>query len=481
LDIIQRLRSDLGLYLKEHSDKSLPADQQLLITAFESSYQAKLKLYEDAKESLNKLQDKLQQHDAEISITEGILDERGGSWASSRQEEKVKANQLLADKKSLSDQIREMLSGIAPLTLAKKALSAVLEQLKAEQDIKQQQLLKTVLDQQLAQFTQALKAQLGASQSDAIDIAVQKTFATTLSKNPGIEVLHDISDTEFNRIQHVIETLIPQQEQLLKEKIEQLNAVEDKLSLASTNIDRAPDAVSLKEELELLAEQTREKAYLEQQIEQQRDTTKRYLRESIDVLRKMRKQTEAYSHSINTNQASQLAANSRQLLVEFADRTTKAKVQQLEQEFVRAFQKLARKDDISLAAKIDPKTFNVELTDTHGQRINKQQLSAGEKQIYAIAMLEALGRTSGRNLPVIIDTPLGRLDSKHRNKLVDNYFPTASHQVIILSTDTEVDEHFFTSLQPQISHAYEICYDSGHRCSSLREGYFWKQSMKEAS
>ncbi|MCK5869492.1 MAG: hypothetical protein KAG45_02400 [Methyloprofundus sp.] len=80
-----------------------------------------------------------------------------------------------------------------------------------------------------------------------------------------------------------------------------------------------------------------------------------------------------------------------------------------------------------------------------GNEIPKESLSAGERQIYAIAMLDALAKTSSRKLPMIIDTPLGRLDSKHRKKLVENYFPSASHQVIILSTDTEIGKTYLAS------------------------------------
>jgi hypothetical protein len=53
-------------------------------------------------------------------------------------------------------------------------------------------------------------------------------------------------------------------------------------------------------------------------------------------------------------------------------------------------------------------------------------------------MLWALAKTSGRPLPIIIDTPLARLDSDHRKLLAQHYFPVASHQMLILSTDTEI-------------------------------------------
>jgi DNA sulfur modification protein DndD len=80
---------------------------------------------------------------------------------------------------------------------------------------------------------------------------------------------------------------------------------------------------------------------------------------------------------------------------------------------------------------------------------------------------------------MIVDTPLGRLDSEHRTKLIEGYFPIASHQMIVLSTDTEVDESFYSDLAPDISRAYKLEYDGKYGATRVREGYFWHQ--KEAS
>ena len=124
----------------------------------------------------------------------------------------------------------------------------------------------------------------------------------------------------------------------------------------------------------------------------------------------------------------------------------------------------------------------MELVNEHNMAIQRKSLSAGEKQIYAIAILEALAKTSGRHLPIIIDTPLGRLDSKHRDKLIEHYFPHASHQVILLSTDTEVDEQYFVDhLKEYISHSYQIHFDGVSKSSNLTSGYFWEQLSLEAS
>jgi DNA sulfur modification protein DndD len=76
---------------------------------------------------------------------------------------------------------------------------------------------------------------------------------------------------------------------------------------------------------------------------------------------------------------------------------------------------------------------------------------------------------------MIVDTPLGRLDSMHRAKLIEGYFPRASHQMIILSTDTEVDEEFYQALSPEISRAYRLEYNTESGSTEVVEGYFWQQ------
>lgn len=111
--------------------------------------------------------------------------------------------------------------------------------------------------------------------------------------------------------------------------------------------------------------------------------------------------------------------------------------------------------------------------DRQDRPVPKKQLSAGEKQIYAISILWALAQASGRPLPMVIDTPLGRLDSEHRGHLVERYFPHASHQVIILSTDTEIDRSYVRELAPSISHSFQLRYDQADARCAIEDGYFW--------
>ena len=168
-----------------------------------------------------------------------------------------------------------------------------------------------------------------------------------------------------------------------------------------------------------------------------------------------------------------LAARAAQALAEYEQKLLEHKLKQLRVEFVQRFNHLARKSDLIGDILIDPITFAATLIDKSGREIPKRALSAGEKQIYAIALLWALARTSGRPLPMIIDTPLARLDSDHRRKLVERYFPSASHQVILLSTDTEVDKRLTEQLRASISHTYRLDYDHANGRTIACQGYFY--------
>ena len=116
---------------------------------------------------------------------------------------------------------------------------------------------------------------------------------------------------------------------------------------------------------------------------------------------------------------------------------------------------------------IDPNTFDIALVGAESVAIHKQALSAGERQIFAISMLWALGKTSGRDLPMIIDTPLSRLDRAHRKSLMRDYVPEASRQIILLCTDSELTPDLDKLISPFVARRYEIGVSQGDRRSHV--------------
>ncbi len=137
-----------------------------------------------------------------------------------------------------------------------------------------------------------------------------------------------------------------------------------------------------------------------------------------------------------------------------------------------SYQQLLRKTSLVTRLEIDPETFALTLYGRDGQVLSAERLSAGERQLLAIALLWGLAKASGRALPTAIDTPLGRLDAGHREFLVERYFPFASHQVLLLSTDEEISGRYLEALRPFIGRSYFLCYDDAEGSTRIVEGYF---------
>lgn len=136
------------------------------------------------------------------------------------------------------------------------------------------------------------------------------------------------------------------------------------------------------------------------------------------------------------------------------------------------YRHLARKEDVVQRIELDERSFSPRLLDRRGNSISLDSQSAGEREIYALALLWALAQTSKRDLPVVIDTPLARLDSAHRSNIVKHYLPEAGRQVIVLSTDTEIDRHYHELIEDHIAKSFRLEFNPLTERTTVADGYF---------
>jgi len=478
IDVVERLRNDLAIYLKRHDAAAMPANIQAQIEKLDKE---RLDAEHEALDLTNQASLSRARIDLvakDIDNAEAELSSRGGAWASSREQEKAKQLGLDAERKELEKTLRSEIEGDLPFAFAPNTLQKLLAQLNEEKATKQ----ANSFNKELTSFMTELTWKLNAEMSDATTAieTIGKCLDDRESNQQNNEIKLDISDRELNQIEAQINVQSPASFSRFDKARQRLAEVEEAISALSVNIARAPEQEQLETQLNNVKTLTskRTKAILEHK--EKTEAAKRKYREAIELARKIQKLHDKHKVAFNAEASLGNAQNAHMMLADFSEQLTQVRVKQLEAEFIKSYQKLARKDDLKLSARINTTTFDVELIDDKEHAISRKALSAGEKQIYAIAILEALGKTSGKKLPIIIDTPLGRLDSKHRDKLIEHYFPEASHQVIILSTDTEIDESYFnnTHFKDEISHAFEIQFDGATKSSSLKEGYFWEQKTK---
>ncbi len=166
------------------------------------------------------------------------------------------------------------------------------------------------------------------------------------------------------------------------------------------------------------------------------------------------------------------AARVRGTLAALATRATSQHISRIEKHVNETIRHLLRKEHLISRVELDPKSVTMRLLGSDGQELSARKLSAGERQLVALGTLWGLARASGRPLPVMIDTPLGRLDESHRRLVVERYLPAASHQVVVLSTDTEVDQAAYDLLRPYVGRTYTIEHDDPTGSSKVRDGYF---------
>jgi DNA sulfur modification protein DndD len=105
--------------------------------------------------------------------------------------------------------------------------------------------------------------------------------------------------------------------------------------------------------------------------------------------------------------------------------------------------------------------FSLTYYTSTGEHIGMASISSGMKQLVATALIWALKDASGRDVPVIVDTPLGRIDQQHQINLLTHYYPKAGRQVIILPTDSEINKAKYEILSPYIAQEFRLENPSG--------------------
>ena len=150
----------------------------------------------------------------------------------------------------------------------------------------------------------------------------------------------------------------------------------------------------------------------------------------------------------------------------------KRKTGTLGKTITECYKKLANKKNLIQEIVMDAETLDLQYLDEKGDTVSKESLSAGEKQLMVIAILWALALCSKKKLPVIIDTPLSRLDSQHRASIISTYFPNASDQTIILSTDTEIDHNYYDMMKESVGDEFTLIYSEETKSTSIEKGYF---------
>ncbi|MDP2180574.1 DNA sulfur modification protein DndD [Methylicorpusculum sp.] len=157
----------------------------------------------------------------------------------------------------------------------------------------------------------------------------------------------------------------------------------------------------------------------------------------------------------------------RSALNEVKERLKREKRAELEASYNRHLKQLLDSNSLIDQIKINDH-FEISYLDAASNTIGMSTVSAGMKQLSATALLWGLKEVSARELPIVIDTPMGRIDRQHQDNLLQYYYPKIGRQVILLPTDSELDERKHELLKPYIFREYHLSNATGKNTSIQR-------------
>jgi DNA sulfur modification protein DndD len=98
--------------------------------------------------------------------------------------------------------------------------------------------------------------------------------------------------------------------------------------------------------------------------------------------------------------------------------------------------------------------YGLTIVDSGGRDV--EQRSAGAEQIVALSLIDGLNKVSDKDAPIVMDTPMGRLDLDHRTNVL-KHLTTMSNQVVLLVHDGELDpESGSKPINEKIDSVYKI-------------------------
>lgn len=398
-----------------------------------------------------------------------------------------KKNHLMSKKVELNlrltkvkDEINKICSEILPYILLCDFFSPLVDQIKKEKSLRRNKVLIENADEAAQQIVEKILIPL-LQESKNINLNSIKGQIIAILKKEGstfVEPILSLTEDEEDKLQLLISKIEGEYKSGLEPLLENQEKLNKELSIVIKQRDELEIPGEVKEAYEELNKKKNE-------LNQILGKTRQQFIDTEEEIFRLTEQEERQGKELDTliasfegteNQAQRFQRYGQLItaIEEYTEILKKSKLEDLEKYIFDMYKRLSSKRDLLDSISIDKDTYEITIWDNHKERINKRQMAAGEKEVFAISLLWGLAQSTELRLPVIIDTPLARLDSSHREQIVKQYFPFAGDQVILLSTDEEIGPNgkYYKLLEPHIEKQMTIRFDKNLECSTVEEDYF---------
>ena len=473
-DLVNDLEDDLKI-LKKRLIKSLDLEANSDIEEIDKEIsELKIKIINDEK-LLNKDQNKLEEVQKNFESLEKEFEKYGLKKFDKAKELELNMQTLLLEQEDLLKKQRALVAGSMPLNLVKDKLTEIEKKSTHLVKIKNHQNIVQSHEERDKDLLKQVKKLDNKEVYDFIRTTLKKSLKDIKDSLPQGEGSNDYISSSDEHL--MLKNEIDNEYSAFQDNQKRLNDLHQKIEQIERSIARIPDT---KDSLALFKKRDdfiKLIANLESNIHELTNLIEHSKNEERILTVKYKK---AFDLEIDKLQAESVQSKQLQrikftenILEKFKNEIVLRSLSSVEELITLKFNYLLRKNSFVDNFSIDKNSFILSAKDAKGKNIELIDLSAGERQILAISILWSLSELSQTNIPVIIDTPLGRLDSKHRHELTTKYFPEAGPQTIVLSTDEEIIGKYYKVFKPYIGKEY-LCSENQKSKGNgiIKEGYF---------
>ena len=469
LGLLDKLEADLKVYLRRAEADSPIETEGLEVTALQEEL---VKLESRASNLVSDLATRtgVVERSAElVRRSEAAAASLGSDNWERRTELTNEGSNLVMHRHEIEQSLVLTTAGSAPLRLVKDLLQRTLKRAQLDAEIGLSRSLLRTLEMRDAEILGRISKEARKEISPILesDLVQRRIMATgemvfdrpdiiAIQTENALKEVHDSLDVvenmdELNQIDSALVDVGRRIESLPAD--DQIAPVLEKLGRQRAEFESATLAHS-----ELLEEQI----HLNGQIERLKGKLGRVLEAHADKAVK----------GASAVRAREYARRSVKDVQELAQLTLSRNIPQIESAILERFNSLIGKADLISKILIDPMTLEMSIVGGDSEILPVDRLSAGERQLLAMSILWGLSTVAGRPMPLVIDSPLGKLDITHRQHIASRYFPNASEQVIILSTDSEVVEDLYDAMKHAISREYELDFRDDAKSTVISTGFF---------
>lgn len=472
LSVIDLLQRDIGRNISRLSKLTFSKKEQKELDSLREIKERNEESLEKKVSEIEKLQWKQAKVESEISALREEYASAGGTAFEERQKLEQKRSEVILRLEQNRSMLFDVSASELPLCMVKGLLSKI-----KEQSVKEQE---SAMMHQTVDNIVNLYEQFDATDDEKKPIRRFMDFVTEKTTEQSVDSVYSLSNHGILQVEELLNSNLENVTQLTKRLLGDETGIQRELDKVDSYLAADIDEGEIKGIYKRLQKklQTKYDLALKMDIKQQeRSTIEWNLSKAANDYQRVVEHMLSIIEATDDNEREiKYSHMAEKVLQEFAIKLQERKVIRLAETITECYKRLANKKNLIHRIVMNPETLEISYLDEKNSVVPKTSLSAGEKQLMVISILWALAICSKKKLPVIIDTPLSRLDSAHRTSLITTYFPNASDQTIILSTDSEIDQNYYELMKNNVGDEFTLKYDDRSKCTHIQRGYFQEDS-----